>query len=794
MTTTRTIPIQIKNDNLATAILMAVLAGGVVWVTADVLAWGAFNILQGGEFSAGVKSAWHAIRPFTQGGEREIERVRAGLAANRPGWWLGVLTWTPRSAAVLAAIPTFFYFKKSLEKTFTADRHIRGRRVHEGQEALAAWARAEGQADGLRPHPSLPLIGTMREARHFLIVGGVGSGKTQTILPLIFAALARGDRLFVFDNKGDFTSFFPKRAARVAVILAPWDERSAIWDVARDVASQAAAREFAARMIIEPGGSSSPMWANASRQILVACLVELQAERPGAWGFADLVAKLTRPVEALTEAARRHFPEAVKALGDGQQNVTTAGIQINLMSYLSVIFDLARAWPKPPTAGRGFSVRDWLTNPQNPYQSVVIQHNGEFESQARAFNGAVLGLASQLINSPLVGESKTRRLWFFLDEFPQLGRVEAVFPLAEIGRSKGVRLVLGMQDFAQVKKIYSAEQTDTLLSMIGTHVIARVSAGETADYICKHLVGEREIERPELSTSGAVGQRSSRTQTTKIVREPVMLPAELSARLGPTKAGVKVMWLGLGGDALITELPYTAAQTHRPASIIAPWTQHPAPVLPAPAPAPIPAVSLPPQQQQPAKPAAHETGNPLPTKEKTVDTTENQNVVSTTEPASAGFDLLDDLINKSPLLKTDNPDGDEAGEGDTPAQNPLPAKAEIVDTTESQNVVSTPDPNKIILLPPASVTTTAAAEAIKEGLAEPLEKAAVHALAEVLPDPLGLLIQAGEIISDVQDAAALAPAPDVKIIPGEEQAAPAPERKKRRFKKKAAVEEMEQQP
>jgi ABC-type proline/glycine betaine transport system ATPase subunit len=44
--------------------------------------------------------------------------------------------------------------------------------------------------------PSVPL-GREREARHLLIVGSVGGGKTQTMLQLINEALVRGDGLLV---------------------------------------------------------------------------------------------------------------------------------------------------------------------------------------------------------------------------------------------------------------------------------------------------------------------------------------------------------------------------------------------------------------------------------------------------------------------------------------------------------------------------------------------------------------------------------------------------------------------
>lgn len=50
--------------------------------------------------------------------------------------------------------------------------------------------------------PSISL-GREREARHFLIVGSVGGGKTQTMPHLINEALVHGDGLLVLDTKDD---------------------------------------------------------------------------------------------------------------------------------------------------------------------------------------------------------------------------------------------------------------------------------------------------------------------------------------------------------------------------------------------------------------------------------------------------------------------------------------------------------------------------------------------------------------------------------------------------------------
>lgn len=729
---------------------------------------------QGKGFQA--EPALHHLLPGRQSGDRPHAKAVAFMRAEHPAI-LKTLEVGPQIVGLLAG-GLIFWMTLGDVAIATQDRHIRGRRRLQGEAARKAWVQAEGEgADGLHIHPALPAITKDRETRHDLIIGSVGGGKTQTLLPYMRAARERGDRMLVFDLKGDFTPDFPSRpmphnGQQVEVedvIFAPWDSRSMPWAVAQDVATLAAAREFAGRMIPESQGGS-PFWSNAARQVLIANLVELQSTLPEKWGFSDLAKKLVRPIDELADAARIYFPEALKALSDGQQNVTSAGVLGNMMSYLSVVFDLARAWPTPGI----FSIRDWLTEKNKRTKSVILQHNGEFESLARAFNGAVLGLASQLINSPLISESNTRRLWFFLDEFPQLGKVEAIFPLCEIGRSKGVRVVLGMQDISQLKKIYSDDQASALVSMVGTHVVTRVSSGETASLISEKLIGEREIERLDVSTSSGTGRApgvftsgGTRTSSWKTMREPVMLPSEF-LQLGPVPGqGVKVLVLGIGEDVLEVLIPFSDPRKLRPASVIADWTRFPRqPIAPT-----VATLTQEPSQAMPswAEAAGEAEATPailLP--------------VTPVPPA----------VTPVAHAKSDNIDGDEAGEGEE--------SAPVQETAADRNPLSFLDDGEVSapaaafetrMLPVSTPLATQLADQVKEEAVEGIGgELAQQVGISALPAGLAEIAHAVEIADTILDVGAGAAMPPTDVLPVTQSGEQPPKRKTIRRKKSAVAQ------
>ena len=281
-------------------------------------------------------------------------------------------------------------------------------------------------------------FGRERETRHFLVLGSVGGGKTQAMLAFILDAIHRGDALLVVDTKGDMTAGLPG----APMLLAPHDKRSWVWDVAADCMVKQDARELAARFIPP---SHDPMWSEAAREIFVACVAHLQALKPQAWTWTDLNDAVNSDVPTLAGFASAHYPAASKLL-DNPDSKTTQSILTTFQTHMRVVSMLADAWPD--AYRRRFSIRQWLeVLPQKA--PLILQHDPGYPELSRVWISSVLGILASAVGSPNFHESKERRLWLFLDEFPQLPRVANFPSFLELGRSKGVAVVIGAQDAAQ---------------------------------------------------------------------------------------------------------------------------------------------------------------------------------------------------------------------------------------------------------------------------------------------------------------------------------------------------------
>ena len=306
------------------------------------------------------------------------------------------------------------------------------------------------------------------------------------------------------------------------------------------------------------------MWSSAARAVLVGCILSLISEKPGTWGFRDLAEIAFRgDPEFYQDVMRKYFPEGLAAVTGS--SVTTVGILINMVSFLSVVSDLAEAWPDPSAPGEGFSIRRWLSGDDSLQRTVVLAANGRFKQLQMSFARGLLNIAAQTVADPnQVGESSSRRIFIFLDEFPQLGSVPSVGTLLEIGRSRGIRVVLGVQDIAQMRDVYGPEKAKAWASLVGTQIVCQTQAGDTADFIARRVLGDREIERQNMSRTFGTGREAgifspggTATTSTTIETRPVLLPSELVRSSGRVRKA-SVLWLGYG-DAAFDHSVYVAS-------------------------------------------------------------------------------------------------------------------------------------------------------------------------------------------------------------------------------------------
>ncbi|PTB86868.1 hypothetical protein C9940_00620 [Pseudidiomarina aestuarii] len=423
------------------------------------------------------------------------------------------------------------------------------------------------------PNGDLLTISLDRETKHLLFVGGIGAGKTTLIRPLIDAARLRGDKCLIFDNKSDYTSSCV--GAKQIILLAPWDARGAAWDIAADIQNRADAEALADALII--GNDRDPMWANAARAVLTAMIIRAQNQAPGHWSFDFLTDILAAGYAEIQATVSSFTPEFSILVADGESR-TTSSILMNLIAFMRPIFALADAWCRCKTTTK-FSVRRWIHGQgiEANKLTVVIQGNGAHSALQQALTQALFSAITREITSPCVTDAAPgeRRIQLFLDEFKQLGKLNDFGTLVEVGRSKGVRLTVGIQDISQLREIYGNDVTTTWLGSFGTYVVGRLSGADTTEWISK-FYGKGKILRYQPSYSNDGTAAPSRTDQWVEDEIPVVRQEEFTSRLGPNADGVTV--LVTTGDQFVYQLSArhltdTEKRPKRPATLPARWTE-----------------------------------------------------------------------------------------------------------------------------------------------------------------------------------------------------------------------------
>ncbi len=413
---------------------------------------------------------------------------------------------------VSATLSIFHFFKLEAQKEKMKKEiiHLDGGQFFTGKKAVKE---AQKELNDMKHSGYSVEIGGVkwtndRTSKHFIVMGQTGGGKTTVIKPLIRHAIDRGDLVIVYDNKTEFTGILEAQKGKRTVILGPWDKRSAYWDLSSDLISEQDFSEFVSNIIPTESGKES-VFTLGAKAILTGSLIYVHNTKKGRWLASDLFRLINKEVGEFADLVKPHFPEIVSLLSfddKGNPVVATLNMMQNAVSYANPILKILMSTEKSKTR---FSARKYLGQLKTgniTYQVLILQGNKQYSKIQSSLYSSVLDLMANIINSPsfLERDSKELGVWFILDEFVQLQRLNNIKSVAEIGRSKGARLVLGFQDYAQLVETYGRDTAKVLFGICQTHIFTKLSP-ETAQDMSK-VIGDRVIAIPSCSYESDQGK------------------------------------------------------------------------------------------------------------------------------------------------------------------------------------------------------------------------------------------------------------------------------------------------
>ncbi|HHY0497223.1 type IV conjugative transfer system coupling protein TraD [Vibrio parahaemolyticus] len=431
--------------------------------------------------------------------------------------FVGVLVYVIASTVLFVLINHWFK-KKGQEQS--EDNHIRGFQLAEPKQVTAELKKKKKLSpfalDGHR------LFVSQFEVKHLLIDGTTGAGKSVAIRKLLRWIRERGDKAIIYDKGCDFVSKFydPHKD----VILNPFDERCAAWDIWSD-AKDAPDFESLAAALIPQHGEGDPFWVDSARTIFSATAYQMMLDDKLECSIENLLhIILTSELSTLGEHLKG--TEASSLVSKSIEK-TAISIKSVLATYIKSLRYLHGLDEKDSQGNRKrapFSITDWVQD-ESQQGFLFLSSNARQHTALRPLISMWLAIASNAILG--MEPDEDRRIWVIIDEMPTLHKLPELTHIISEVRKFGGCYLLGLQSYAQLETTYGRNAARVIFDLLNTRFFFRAPSKAMASVASDDL-GEQEIDISRENISyGANALRDGVSLGHQNKTRPVVSPAEI---------------------------------------------------------------------------------------------------------------------------------------------------------------------------------------------------------------------------------------------------------------------------
>lgn len=454
-----------------------------------------------------------------------LTAIPTGIASAILWSLLGALLKAHLPAGLFVLLGAIFFFLSGLfvGRVFahppSVMNHKRGTRIERQRPSQSARRKPVGLTlAGLAVEPA-------DETKHFKLIGTTGTGKSTAIRELLAGALERGDRAVITDPDGSYAAAFydPDRGD---VILNPFDDRAACWDLFAEMHTPYDADQLARSLIADTDGQERN-WRNYARVFLTSLLRQLhRVQHDDVAELCQLLA--TTPAEDLRDLLTDTPAGPYLAQDNGK---FFGAVRAVANTHLAALEHVANQ-----RSTERLSVRHWVsglhsTEERGRAGALFLPYRA---NEIATVGGLISTWMRLAIFETLSQKEGDQRLWFVIDELDALGPIDGLKDALARLRKFGGRCVLGFQSIAQVSGTYGHAEAQTIVENCGNTLILRCSSSEnggTARFASR-LIGEREVLREHVTEGRSGGpffaaDHRSVTKSTQHVTESAVLPSEI---------------------------------------------------------------------------------------------------------------------------------------------------------------------------------------------------------------------------------------------------------------------------
>lgn len=317
--------------------------------------------------------------------------------------------------------------------------------------------------------------------KHILALGAIGSGKSNLIYHLIqgvvLDSLTADDIVIFFDAKGDYLQEFYRPGDCVIGNKERIDPNKnvVLWNVFEDILITPSkerletVREVATSIFKKYiDQSQNPSFIMGARDIFCSlCIAFLRdAERAGKHMDNAIFKKLLNTANPkLIRQKLLQYPDLSWAVSYimNEGSATT-------QSYLSPLFMVAQEIFVGSFADHGdFSIRRAVQ--QKGGKSIFLEYDIASGNTMDSIYTVIIDLAMK----EALGQGKPKgNVYFVLDEFPLIPKLNYMDNALNFGRSLGVKVIAGIQNVGQVESTYTEPLAKSILSGFGSMFVFRL--------------------------------------------------------------------------------------------------------------------------------------------------------------------------------------------------------------------------------------------------------------------------------------------------------------------------------
>jgi type IV conjugative transfer system coupling protein TraD len=354
------------------------------------------------------------------------------------------------------------------------------------------------------------------EVKHTFLIGRPGVGKTVCLSQILEKIIARGDRVIVHDFKGDYLQKFYRPDKDI--IFNPLDSRSAYWNFFDEIDSPIDVNAIGYALIPDAKGAGmDPFWNNASRDVVTGIINYLY--RNDMKTYRELFKLSTSPSTEIAQLLLQTPGSEAGATTIADPESKQTGSIMSVMTQYTKIFGYME-----DKEGKRFSIKKWL-NDENAGNIFITNYSDLQDTLAPILSLMIDLFSRKLLSLP---ESNKRRIFFVLDEFGMLQKLQSIVPILTQGRSKGGGVLIGIQDLGQIEKIYGKEHRQSIVNACGSNVVFAVADNDTAKALSEKYGEFISIETYMTQSMGVQDNRDGLSINQQKQKEALILPSEIT--------------------------------------------------------------------------------------------------------------------------------------------------------------------------------------------------------------------------------------------------------------------------